>query len=125
MATVELIDLTLVVKITGVDRFLSFTSQLGIPLSHVTQASLENAEARTFWKGLKAPGMNLGSTTVGSFHKHDEWVFFDVHNPDHAITINLTDEHYKRLVIEVDDPEATVNTINQAVTTYHAQKSAS
>jgi hypothetical protein len=122
MANIELIDQTLSVKITGIDSFLSFTSQIGIPLRHIVKASLDNAEAREFWKGIKAPGMSFGSITVGSFHKHNEWVFFDVHNPDQAITIELTDEHYKRLVIEVDNPEATVNTINEAIATYQAQQ---
>ena len=125
IATVEMIDQTLVVKIGGIDRFLSFTNQIGLPISHVTNASLENAEAREVFHGIKAPGMHLGSTSVGSFHKHEGWIFFDVHNPDKAITINLTDEHYKRLVIEVDDPTATIDTINGAIAKYQAQKAGS
>jgi hypothetical protein len=68
--------------------------------------------------------MKFGSTSVGSFYKQGEWVFFDVHKPEQAITIYLTDEHYKRLVVEVDDPQATINTINQAIAAYKAQKAA-
>jgi len=41
-------------------------------------------------------------------------VFWDVHDPQKAIVIRLKDERYARLVIEVDDPPATVAAIEEA-----------
>ena len=40
-------------------------------------------------------------------------VFWDVHDPDKAIAIDLRDEHYGHLVIEVDDPEREIGRIQQ------------
>ena len=39
----------------------------------------------------------------------------DVHDPAKVIAIELADEHFKRLVIEVDDPEATITAIETAI----------
>jgi hypothetical protein len=38
-----------------------------------------------------------------------------MHNPDNSIVIRLKDEHYVRLIIEVEDPLATVATIRRAL----------
>ncbi len=53
--------------------------------------------------------------TAGSFYSHGELVFWDVHDPDKAIGIELRDERYARLVIEVADPEAEIRRIDQTV----------
>jgi hypothetical protein len=42
--------------------------------------------------------------------------FWDVHDLERALIIDLADERYDRLVIEVDDPRATAAGINQALT---------
>jgi hypothetical protein len=52
--------------------------------------------------------------TAGSFHPHGQLVFCDAHDPDKAIGIELRDERYARLVIEVADPEAEIRQIAQA-----------
>jgi hypothetical protein len=38
-------------------------------------------------------------------------VFWDVHDPQKTVVIQLRDERYARLVIEVEDPRATAATI--------------
>jgi hypothetical protein len=43
-------------------------------------------------------------------------VFWDVHDPDKAIGIDLRDERYARLVIEVSDPKDEISRIMAAVT---------
>ena len=46
-------------------------------------------------------------------------MFWDVHDADKAIGIELRDERYARLVIEVADPEAEIRRITQATTGGH------
>ena len=53
--------------------------------------------------------------TAGSFHSRGQLVFWDVHDPDKAIGIELRDEHYARLVIEVADPDGEICRIARAV----------
>ena len=42
-------------------------------------------------------------------------MFWDVHDPAQAIIVELDDERYQRLVVQVDDPKSTAETINRAV----------
>jgi len=45
------------------------------------------------------------------------WVFYDVHDPERAIGIDLEHEHVRRIVVQVDDetPEAAVARIQAAL----------
>jgi hypothetical protein len=52
-----------------------------------------------------------GVITAGTFYQEGERVFWDVHDPEKTVVIQLGDERYARLVIEVDDPRATVAAI--------------
>jgi hypothetical protein len=42
-------------------------------------------------------------------------VFWDVHDPGKTIVIDLHDERYNQLVVEVADPEAAVKLIQNAL----------
>lgn len=115
MAEVEINDDTLTVNVTGWDRVWALKSRLEIPLEHVRGARVD-PEARMSWKALKVGGTALpGVIAAGRFYEHGEWMFWDVRDPNQAITIELADERYKRLVIQVDDPEATVLRIADAL----------
>ena len=117
-AIVEISDGSLVVSIHGADRIWSFKSRLEVPLEHVEGAERDEAEARTWWHGVRAAGAHIpGVLAAGTFHGHGERVFWDVHQPENAIAIRLRDERFARLVIEVEDPDGVVSKINSAVPT--------
>ena len=46
---------------------------------------------------------------------HGRREFWDVHDPERAVTIDLVDEPYQRLVVEVADPAAVIAAVNAAV----------
>jgi len=60
-------------------------------------------------------GARSGGLAGGTFFHDGERVFWDVHHPKRSIAIRLRDEGYSRLVIEVEDPEATVSELEAAV----------
>ena len=64
---------------------------------------------RTLLGGTHLPGV----ISAGRFYWHGEMAFWDVHDPNKAIAIDLRDEHYGHLVIEVDDPEREIGRIQQ------------
>jgi hypothetical protein len=66
--------------------------------------------ARHHGKGSVVPG----PITTGTYYREGELVFWDVHDPEKTVVIRLRDERYARLVIEVEDPEATVARVNEA-----------
>jgi hypothetical protein len=117
MAEVEITPTSLIVHIRGADRFFAFKSQLEVPLEHIAAVESSAPEAHQVWHGLRVVGTNLpGVITAGRFVNHGEWAFWDVHDPEKAIAIRLHDEHYAKLVIGVDDPEATASAITAAIT---------
>jgi hypothetical protein len=66
-------------------------------------------------RGLRLLGTSVpGVIAAGSFYD-GEWLFMDVHNHAQAVKIELDHEHYAALIVEVEDPAATVSTINAAV----------
>jgi small ligand-binding sensory domain FIST len=71
-------------------------------------------EAKGF-HGLRLPGTSLpGVITAGSFY-NGEWLFFDVHDAERAIKIDLDHEHYAALIVEVADPDSTLRDIREAM----------
>ena len=42
-------------------------------------------------------------------------MFFEMHDPESCITINLDHERYKKIVFEVDDKESAAMMINNAL----------
>ena len=116
MTEVEITGDALIVHVRGMDRLWSLKSRLEIPLSHVLGAEADPQVASEHSRGLRAPGTHLpGVITAGTFYQEGDRVFWDVHDPEKAIVIRLKDERYVRLVIEVDDPPATVAAIEEAI----------
>lgn len=115
MARVSVDGGDLVVDVEGMDKLWALKSRLTIPLANVRGATADPGIVRE-GKGIRAPGTYLpGVIVAGTFHHDGERVFWDVRDPAKAVVIQLVDEHYARLVIEVADPSSTVDLIEGAV----------
>jgi hypothetical protein len=115
MARVAVAGDTLSIEIEGLDRLWSLKSRLEIPLQHVRGATADPGIAREH-HGWRGPGAYVpGVLSAGTFHQDGKRVFWDVHDPAKVIVIELADEHFQRLVVEVDDPEATATAIGKAI----------
>ncbi|WP_457034388.1 hypothetical protein [Kitasatospora sp. P5_F3] len=114
MANVRIDGDTLIVEIQGLDKLWALKSRLIIPLANVRGATADPGISRQA-KGFRAPGTHFpGLITAGTFHIDGERVFWDVHNSANAVVIELADQRYARLVIEVSDPRAAVALIERA-----------
>jgi hypothetical protein len=109
-------DGKLTLHVRGADKLWALKSSLEIPLAHVAGVRADPAAARGWYHGLRMPGTNLpGVITAGTFYQDGKRVFWDVHHPDKTIVIDLHDERYNELVVEVDDPQAAVSLIQTAL----------
>lgn len=100
----------------GWDRILAMKSEITIPLEHVTGVERDLAEASAIYHGIKLPGTSIpGVVVAGSYLKSGEWSFWDVHDPNQAIILRLHDEHYRKVVVGVDDPDAAVRAVEAAI----------
>ncbi|MFD3518907.1 hypothetical protein [Streptomyces sp. NPDC058653] len=115
MALIRIDGDNLVVVIEGLDKLWAFKSGLTIPLANVRGATADPGIAAES-KGIRAPGSRVpGLITAGTFHQDGEKVFWHVKDPSKAVVIELADEEYARLVLQVDDPRATVALVENAL----------
>jgi hypothetical protein len=106
---------TLIVEMRGLDKLWALKSRIEVPLAHVRGATADPGMIREP-KGIRAPGAHVpGVIVAGTFHVDGERVFWDVHDAAKAVVIELEGERYARLVVQVDDPRATVELVERAV----------
>lgn len=107
----------LVVTMHGADKLWVLKSRLEVPLAHVRGAGIDpDFIRRERYRGIRSAGTSMpGVITAGTWRQHGDWVFWDVHDLEKAVIIELADERYARLVVEVEDPYATVAAITQAL----------
>jgi len=103
-------------EVEGWDKLWALKSQLEIPLAHIASVRVDPEPARGWWHGLRMPGTQVpGVLTAGTFYQSGGAVFYDVHDPEGTIVLELDHEHYKRLVIEVEHPAEVVARLQAAV----------
>ncbi|MEV4133986.1 hypothetical protein AB0J72_17675 [Dactylosporangium sp. NPDC049742] len=115
MATVSIDSGNLVVEMEGLDKLWALKSRLEIPLANVRGATADPGMVRQP-KGIRTAGAHIPNViTAGTFRLDGERVFWDVRDAEKAIVVELADERYARLVIQVDDPRSAVDLIERSV----------
>jgi hypothetical protein len=103
-------------EVEGWDKLWALKSHLEIPLEHITAVRADPEPARGWWHGVRLPGTQIpGLLTAGSFYQRGGMVFYDVHDPESTIVIDLDHEHYEQLIIEVEHPAAAVAALRAAL----------
>ncbi len=106
----------LILNVRGADKLWALKSSLEVPLAHIAGVRADSEVARGWWHGIRMPGTNVpGVITAGTFYKDGKRVFWDVHHPEKTIVIDLHDENFNQLVVEVADPETAIKLIQRAL----------
>ena len=114
MTKVSITGGKLIIDVQGLHKIWALKSRLEIPVEHISSVR-GGADERV--KGIRLPGTSIpGLITAGTYYEPGgKRVFWDVHHPEKAIVIDLHDERYSQLVVEVDDPEGAVKLIQSAL----------
>lgn len=105
MITINRVENCFKFEVKGMHKLWAFKSQLIIPVDNILKVH-QNTESIKGWKGWRAPGTNIDSIiTAGTFYKENKKIFWDVVNIEKCIIIDLKDEEYNQLIIEVDNIE--------------------
>jgi hypothetical protein len=116
MVDLKVQDGKLDLVVQGYDKFWALKSSLEIPLKHITGVRADPSVARGWWHGVKLAGADIPTVLLaGTFYQQGKLIFWDVHNPDNTIVIDLRDERYGSLIVEVSDPAAAVQLIQAAL----------
>jgi len=112
MVTISVEGSDLMLEVEGLDKLWALRSRLQIPLAHIRSVHPAAEPARRWFHGLKVLGSSIpGVLTAGTFYQDGSLVFWDVHDPANAIALELADERYERLIVEVADPKATIRMV--------------
>ena len=104
MITIEKQGGTFIFNVNGMHKLWAFKSQLTIPIDNIENAHRDLDSIRG-WKGWRIPGTHVPSIiTAGTFYKSGNKIFWDVVDIDNCIIVDLKDEEYKQLIIEVENP---------------------
>jgi len=109
MVDMEVREGNLVLHVRGADQFWALKSTLEIPLQHIAGVRADAEIARGWWHGFKLAGADIpGVLHAGTFYQHGKRIFWDVHDPEKTIVIDLCDERYAELIVEVADPASAI-----------------
>jgi hypothetical protein len=106
----------LLVEFHGIDKVLSFKGEMRIKLAHVKSVTFDPKAQKEHFVGLKLGGVNLpGWIRIGTYQNRDGLAFWDVRDAEKAVVIELHDESYARLIVQVDNPDQVVAEIEKAM----------
>lgn len=102
-------------EINGIHKFLALRGELKIPNSHILKAYIDINEVNN-WHGTRALGSYIPHLLkAGTFYNDvdSSVVFMDIVNVDNTIIIELKDETYKKMIIEVANPSEAIEILNK------------
>jgi hypothetical protein len=118
MVNVTILGDRAVFEVEGLHQLWALRSRLEIPLTHITDAEIDPDQVGRWWHGWKLMGTDVpGLFAAGTFYYHGELVFWDVSDPAKTIIVSLDHERYKKLILEVADPEAVVTRLRTSLRT--------
>jgi len=99
-------------EIRGIHKLWALKSKITVSKENIIKA-YQNEKEFTFWKGIRAPGTEIPwLIAAGTFYKKGR-NFWDVSNKKKAIVVELQDHCFKKLIIEVENPEAVIKILNE------------
>jgi hypothetical protein len=115
MVDVSIEDGRAVFAVEGMHKLWAFRSRIEIPLDHIASVEVNHDQVGRWWHGFKLIGTDApGLFAAGTFYYHGELVFWDVHDTTKTIIVSLEHERYKKLIVEVADPEWTAEQLQTA-----------
>lgn len=116
MVEISIANGKLTLHVRGADKLWALKSTLEVPLAHVAGVRANPEIARGWFHGLRMPGTSIpGVITAGTFYQDGQRIFWDVHRPDKTIVVELHDERFNELIVEVANPQAAVSQIQDAL----------
>jgi hypothetical protein len=98
-------------EIIGLHKLWALKNEIKIPNEHIVKAYQDTDKIKN-WYAAKLLGTNMPYfLNAGTFYQDGGIIFMDVANKQNAIIIDLKDEKYKQLIIEVADPSAAIKLI--------------
>jgi hypothetical protein len=104
----------LAIELTGLDAVYALEGGLVIPLDTITAVRVEPRQTMEKQRGIRAPGVAFpGRIAVGTWRGRGGKQFWCVHAAERLLVVEVEHGEYRRLVLEVPDPDAEARRIRK------------
>ena len=117
MVNIEIKGSTVTVEMLGAHKLWALRSRIEVPIEHIVDvrhapdASFDRNGMVLKMGGTAWPGVII----AGAYVQRGKWSFWDVCHKENTVAIDLRDERFSRLVVEVANPEKAVRAIRSAM----------
>lgn len=113
MVTIERKNDNFIFTVQGIHKFWALKSELTIPVEHIITA-YPNTENLHVKLGIRMPGTSVpGLIEAGTFISRDGVIFCDITDHSKSIVVELRNEHYEKLIIDVEDINSAIALLSQ------------
>ena len=106
----------LLVEVVGAHKAWALKSRLAFPLSAVCDVAARPDTTIGWWHGMRLPGTHLPRVIIaGTYYHKGQWYFWDVSKAKNTLEIVLDGQRYKKLFVEVRDPDETLQRVQAAL----------
>ncbi len=110
----SILDNKLILEVEGFDKLWTLKSRLEFNINHVKNVRIEKLSSFKGYQGIRSPGTSIPHVIrAGTFIQNNKKVFWDVHKAEEVVVLELDDEAFKELVIEINDPEGFVTKLQE------------
>ena len=114
MTELEIANSRLKIEILGWDKLWALKSRLEFPVEHVS--GVRQVPDLPWLGGIRMGGTALpGVIKAGRYYRKKQWEFWVMHNRQKMIVIDLQNEEYTTLYLEVEDPKAAIKLIQGSI----------
>ena len=107
--TLSVTESDLRVELTPFEEVLGLQRSFTVPRGHVVAARAVSTSEAKSGRGLRAPGTYVpGRIALGTWRFRRGTQFWAVRRAEQVLVVDLRDERYDRLVLEVPDPDRVV-----------------
>ena len=116
MVKVRIEDGNAIFEVLGSHRFWALKNQVTVRLENIRSVRHDPTITLGWWEGWRLPGTHIpGVILAGTFYRDGQKRFWDVTDPRKSITVDLVNENYDRLIVDVENPKETIERLEAAL----------
>ena len=117
MVDVSIDNASVLFEIKGTHQVWAMRKEIKIPFRHIREMRPDPNPPMGWWgAGLKLLGTDIPNRLkAGTFYANGGLEFWDVQHPEKTLVVELQNEKFKKLVIEVESPAGAIKLINDAI----------
>lgn len=102
-------------EVLGLHKLWTLKSRLTVRLEHITSVRADPGVSLGWGGEIRWPGTYIpGMIKAGTFYGRGRRTFWDVAHRERAIVVELANDRYDAVIVEVADPAAAVARIERA-----------